>query len=425
LIDNFEREFEECSVTSEKKHERMNLFLLSSLLAVFVLLYGVESRNQACQLLVVVDDSVVKLFNGDQKVIREKVLLYVEKLNTIYESTILADPPNDFIYFQIKELRILKNFLPDCRNKQVLLNEVSKLGTSSFCLVHLLTFRDVGCVEGLANLGGLCRRHGNTGWSKVDSENDDLTVNTIAHEIGHNFGSEHDGGNSSMYRGCGKPENQGIMAGKRTGNFSTCSLSAMHAQLQMVLKEEKERHCLINTEKTSSNQFDISSKDFSGYTVDCPDVVDDECEDEQPDPPDIPEPPPEPECGDLQVEEPYEECDCGYDYKQCEDPCCYPANISEDDLMLNSSAKPCTRNEKPICLNPNASLYKFGLLFPFLFILLLFILLAIILWLDWRWGRRLLYSHITHRKMDALHVENEERREKRLQREKQKVIDRK
>eukprot|EP00092_Neocalanus_flemingeri_P030234 GFUD01032813.1.p1 GENE.GFUD01032813.1~~GFUD01032813.1.p1 ORF type:complete len:404 (+),score=102.04 GFUD01032813.1:85-1296(+) len=385
-------------------------------LTLLTLLSTVSCRNQACNLLVVVDDSVVKLFNGDQKLIKKKVSNYVEQLNDIYESTILADPPNDNIFFQVKELRILQNFLPDCKNKQVLLDEISKLGTSSFCLAHLLTFRDVGCVEGLANLGGLCKRHGNTGWSKVDPENDDVTVNTIAHEIGHNFGSEHDGGNSSMYRGCGKPDKQGIMAGKKTGNFSTCSLSAMHARLQTVLKEEKERNCFVeNAQKRV--EFDITNKDYSGYTVACPDVIDDDCEDDQPDPPDIPEPPPEPECGDLKVEEPYEECDCGYDYKQCQDPCCYPATISQADLKFNSSAKPCTRNQTPICLNPNSSLFKFGLFFPILFILLLIILLGIILWVDWRCGKRLLYFHITQREKNAIHVENEEQRERRLQRE--------
>jgi len=403
----------------------------TDVLLFFLLLWisRVLGRNQACELLVVVDDSVVDLFNSDENVIKKKVSLenvikkkvslYVDKLNEIYIATILKDPPNDNIFFKIKELRILKNFLPSCRNKQVLLDEVSKIGTSGFCLVHLLTTRDVGCVEGLANLGGLCKLRGNTAWSKVDPDDDDVTVNTIAHEVGHNFGSKHDGGNSTTYRGCGAEDKQGIMAGRRVANFSTCSLSAMHAKLQTVLKKEKERNCFSRMEKNAGHLFDVTIKDYSGYSVDCPIVIDDECDEEQPDPPEIPEPPPEPECGNLEVEEP-EECDCGYDYKQCQDPCCYPAKISEFHLQLNSSAKPCTRNETPLCLNPNSSLFKFGLLYPFLFILLLFILMAIILWIDWRCGKRLLYFHITQRKKDALHVENEDQKIRRMQREKLK-----
>ena len=377
------------------------------------------ARNKACELLMIVDDSVEELFNKDQDLIEEKVILFVDKLNTIYQSTILADPPNDNIYFQIKELRILHNFLPGCTNKQVLLDEVSKLGTGEFCLVHLLTARPTGCVLGLANLGGLCKRFSNTGWTKVDAADDGMTVHTMAHEIGHNFGSKHDGGNSSTYRGCGTPEKQGIMGGKRTGNFSTCSLSAMHARLQTVLKEEKETPCFVHREEAEQFKFITQTVDYPDKIVECPPDTEDDCDEDQPDPPDIPDPP-EPVCGDQVVDEPYEECDCGQDYKECQDPCCYPAKISKEQLLSNSSAKPCTRNQTPLCLNPNYSQIKFGLIFPFSFILLLIIVLAILLWLDWRYGKRVLYSHIVKREKSALHVENEEQRERRIQRQKLK-----
>ena len=73
--------------------------------------------------------------------------------------------------------------------------------TSDYCLAHLLLYRDVGCVLGLGNLNGICKKATNTAWSKVVIDNDDETVNTIAHEVGHNFGSEHDGGDSQTYSG--------------------------------------------------------------------------------------------------------------------------------------------------------------------------------------------------------------------------------
>ena len=45
----------------------------------------------------------------------------------------------------------------------------------------------------------------------------------------------------------------------------------------------------------------------------------------------------------LQVSEPGEECDCGPSWEECEDPCCYPATLTKEDLAANSSALPCTR----------------------------------------------------------------------------------
>ena len=47
---------------------------------------------------------------------------------------------------------------------------------------------------------------------------------------------------------------------------------------------------------------------------------------------------------------------------------------------------------------------------------------ALVLVLDWRWGRRLLYSHITERESDRLHIENQDQRERRLNREKNAAI---
>ena len=94
----------------------------------------------------------------------------------------------------------------------------------------------------------------------------------------------------------------------------------------------------------------------------------------QPDPQQAPESP-KSVCGDKKVDEPEEECDCGQDWAHCDDACCYPANITPADLAYNSSALPCTRNSGPLCsATPVKTFLKFGLLIPFLVILILAIL---------------------------------------------------
>ena len=78
------------------------------------------------------------------------------------------------------------------------------------------------------------------------------------------------------------------------------------------------------------------------------------------------------------------------------------------------------RNQKEVCISPFQAPIKYGLVFPFAFILLLVLLLAVLLWLDWRYGKRMLYFHITEReerRNEPLHVETEEQKERRLERE--------
>jgi len=385
------------------------------------LIQKTESRNQGCSLLILVDDSMMSLVQNDETRLKQKLDKYMKELNDIYQTTILKDPPNNNLYFFIKHVTHLKNFIPACKNKQIILDSVTKVGRGSdYCLVHFLMSRDIECIEGLGNLNGVCKRHSNTAWTNVHIEDDEKTVNTIAHEIGHNFGSEHDGQNSSAYSGCNSPETKGIMGGLMTRTFSTCSLSAMHHRLQQVYRdEEKEARCLTlapgDTGVTSS--YEMDSRDLSSFSTPCPLEPDSDCDPEQPDPPEAPEPP-EPECGDKEVSEPGEECDCGPSWEECEDPCCYPASLTKEDLAANSSALPCTRHTQPLCTaSPAETFLKWGLLAPFLAMLLLIILVILALIIDWRSGRRVLYTHITSREKAPLHIETEEQRERRLRRE--------
>ncbi|XP_052131768.1 disintegrin and metalloproteinase domain-containing protein 10 isoform X1 [Frankliniella occidentalis] len=204
-----------------------------------------------------------------------------------------------------------------------------------FCLAYVFTYRDfTGGTLGLAWVasasgasGGICEKHkmytetvGGTYQSTKRSLNTGIItfVNynsrvppkvsqlTLAHEIGHNFGSPHDyplqcrpGGLSGNY----------IMfasatSGDRPNNsrFSNCSVANISHVLDAIF-ENKKKNCF----KESEGAF----------------------------------------CGNKIVED-GEECDCGFD-NECTDPCCYPRNFSEHDHNLNKSAVMCARRANTQC----------------------------------------------------------------------------
>ena len=86
------------------------------LTVLITLVIEIETRNKGCGVLILVDDTVMGEIKNDEKVLRKKIDYYISELNTIYQNTILANPPHNDIYFYIKHVTHLKNFLPDCNN---------------------------------------------------------------------------------------------------------------------------------------------------------------------------------------------------------------------------------------------------------------------------------------------------------------------
>ncbi|KYM96177.1 Disintegrin and metalloproteinase domain-containing protein 10 [Cyphomyrmex costatus] len=213
------------------------------------------------------------------------------------------------------------------------LNLHSLSNHEDFCLAYVFTYRDfTGGTLGLAWVasasgasGGICekfktytetvsglyqstKRSLNTGIITFVNYNSRVPPKvsqlTLAHEIGHNFGSPHDF--PPECRPGGLDGNYIMFASATSGNrpnnskFSKCSIGNISNVLDAI-EDNKKRNC------------------FTGAF-----------------------------CGNKIVEA-GEECDCGYDDDECVDKCCYPRQVSELDKIKNDTAKGCSRKYGTQC----------------------------------------------------------------------------
>ncbi|CAH1403366.1 unnamed protein product [Nezara viridula] len=206
----------------------------------------------------------------------------------------------------------------------------------AFCLAYVFTYRDFnGGTLGLAWVasasgasGGICERYKtytetvgglyqstkrslNTGIITFVNYNSRVPPKvsqlTLAHEIGHNFGSPHD--YPQECRPGGLKGNYIMFASATSGDrpnnskFSSCSIGNISKVLDAI-EIEKKANCF----KASAGAF----------------------------------------CGNKIVED-GEECDCGYDELECRDKCCYPRLVNDSEKRRNTSAKGCTRRANTQC----------------------------------------------------------------------------
>lgn len=281
------------------------------------------------------------------------VAQHIKAVNHIYENTDFGGVRG--LKFIVQRLRIndtaacegnKKTTNPFCQpNIDVsnFLNLNSQYNHNDFCLAYIFTYRDFsGGTLGLAWVastsgasGGICEKYKsytenvngrqvqtkrslNTGIitfvnynSRVPPKVSELT---LAHEIGHNFGSPHDfptdcrpggpSGNYIMY--------SSATSGERSNNnkFSLCSIRNISSVLHAMAAADSKDNCL---------EFDRG-----------------------------------PFCGNKIVEE-GEECDCGYNAQECTEMCCVPREMSPDVDYGGSRScqrirgKECSPSEGPCC----------------------------------------------------------------------------
>uniref|UniRef100_T1J2R6 ADAM10 endopeptidase n=1 Tax=Strigamia maritima TaxID=126957 RepID=T1J2R6_STRMM len=220
------------------------------------------------------------------------------------------------------------------------LNLNSQMRHDAFCLAYVFTYRDFsGGTLGLAWVaspqgasGGICEQYKsyseNVGGRPIQTKRSLNTgiitfVNyntrvppkvsqlTLAHEIGHNFGSPHDYPTDCKPGGA---EGNYIMfasatSGDRPNNvrFSHCSVGNISAVLHALFSHSSgKRLCL--------------QEDRGAF------------------------------CGNKIVEE-NEQCDCGYDEVECNDQCCYPRDSGPNNTnqCTHRPRAQCSPSEGPCC----------------------------------------------------------------------------
>ncbi|RUS90436.1 hypothetical protein EGW08_001777 [Elysia chlorotica] len=288
--------------------------------------------------------------SSTNRVILSLFASHIKQLTEIYLSTTFQDgsnPPINGINFLLQRSTIMKNcqtydtkYCEDTLDVSNYLDLTSEDNHDTFCLVHTFTYRDfVGGTLGLAWVAeptsgnaGVCGRYGkirdsnkgiverslNTGIVTLINYNQDVPSKvsqiTLAHEVGHNFGAEHDMTDQCAPYGTSRSDaNDGnyimfpnAIPGTMINNrkFSVCSRASIARVLETVGDSQSDiRH----------NCFKASDQAF---------------------------------CGNNVVEE-GEECDCGY-LDDCTDQCCNGRNGQSTDCKLKSNTK-CSPTEGPCC----------------------------------------------------------------------------